>query len=215
MKPKLRVMLVDDRPAARAEYRSRLSQSAAIEVVAEASTGEEACRHCPAIRPGLVLMDISLPGTGGISALRQVAKQCGPAKILVLSTHQETAYVAKAMLAGAKGYAVKDSDAEGLTVAVLRVAAGHKHLDPGIAQRLALRSAEQSRWDARLGTLPPREFDILSLFAQGYNPRQVSDALELEPSTVANYASRLRDKLGAQPDESLREVAHRYGLYGK
>ncbi len=214
MNPKIKVMLVDDQEAVRAGYRGLLSGSENIEVVAEAERGEDACLAHPEVKPNVVVMELTLPGTGGLSAVRRVVNQYSPARVLILSVHDEIAYVSRALLAGARGYMTKNCPPELLIEAVAKVALGQKYLEPRIAHKLALHRLERAEAHSALDALSPREFDVFSLFARGYSIQEVAEELRLGHKTAANYATLLKGKLKLGGYEDMARLADRYGLQG-
>ncbi|HEY8520805.1 MAG TPA: response regulator transcription factor [Gammaproteobacteria bacterium] len=208
--PRVRVLLVDDHAVVRAGYRLLLRQAPEIEVVAEAGTGEQACSAFVAHRPDVVVMDLSLPGISGLEALRRILARDPAARVLVFSMHEDALFVERALAAGARGYIAKSSAPTVLVDAVKRVAGGEMHVDPGLAPRLQAHRARGA--DTPFGALSRREFEIFCLLAEGLSSTDIARRLALSPKTVANYASQIKDKLGAGTTAELARLAIRHGL---
>ena len=138
---RIKVLLVDDHAVVREGYKNLLDNYPEIEVVAEAESGEIACKFYVDYKPDIVIMDLSLPGIGGLEAIRRITARDPKAKILVFSMHEDTVFVEQALQAGARGYISKSSAANDLVEAVQEIASGNDHLDPEIAQRLAIQKS--------------------------------------------------------------------------
>lgn len=212
MNPKITVMLVDDHAVVRAGYRLFLSQTGNIEVVCEAARGEEACQYYLDYRPEVTVMDLNLPGIGGLAALRRIVARDPAAKALMFSIHDELMYVTRALEAGAKGYITKSCAPELLVEAVVKIAADETFLEPDIAQKLAYQSVARNESQVALNTLSAREFDVFCLLAKGLNTREVAEELQLGYKTVSNYASLIKDKLNVNTTTELVRLAYQYGV---
>lgn len=211
MSKRISVMLVDDHAVVRAGYRLLLSQSQDIEVSCEAERGEEACQLYALHRPQVVVMDLSLPGIGGLASVRRLISRDPAAKILMFSIHDEPAYVVRALEAGARGYITKSCAPEILVEAVERIAGGERYLEQEIAQKLALQSTSKSGGTA-LNSLSAREFDVFCLLAKGYTTREVAEELRLGYKTVANYTTLIKAKLCVNTTAEMARLAYRHGL---
>jgi DNA-binding NarL/FixJ family response regulator len=212
MSHKITAMLVDDHAVVRAGYKLLLEQAGHIEVVLEAERGEEACQFYHEHRPQVVVMDLNLPGIGGLSAVRRIVARDHNAKILMFSIHDELAYVARALEAGARGYITKSCAPDVLVEAVQRVAVNETYLEPEIAQKLAVQNALRQERPGDLNRLSAREFDIFCLLARGYTTREAANELFLGHKTVSNYATLIKDKLHVNSTADLVRLAYRYGL---
>lgn len=212
MNRKITVMLVDDHAVVRAGYRLFLSQTGNIEVVCEAARGEEACQYYLDYRPEVTVMDLNLPGIGGLAALRRIVARDPSAKALMFSIHDELMYVTRALEAGAKGYITKSCAPELLVEAVVKIAADETFLEPDIAQKLAYQSVARNESQVALNTLSAREFDVFCLLAKGLNTREVAEELQLGYKTVSNYASLIKDKLNVNTTTDLVRLAYQYGV---
>lgn len=211
MSKKISVMLVDDHAVVRAGYRLLLSRSEDIQVVCEAERGEEACQLYAQYQPQVVVMDLSLPGIGGLASVRRLVSRDPAARILMFSIHDEPAYVVRALEAGAKGYITKSCAPEILVEAVERIAGGESYLEQEIAQKLAMQTASKTG-GSPLNCLSAREFDVFCLLAKGYTTREVADELRLGYKTVANYTTLIKAKLTVNTTAEMARLAYRNGL---
>jgi len=205
----IRVMLVDDPAVVRMGFRMLLS-TADIEVAAEADSGEAACRDYPQVRPDVVVMDLSMPGMGGLEAVRRLLAHDESARILALSAHEDTAYPQRVLKAGALGYLSKRSAPEALIDAVRAVAAGRRYVDAQLAQKLAIAQIEGEASPA--DALTEREFAVFIQLAQGLSVAQIAENLKLAPSTVGTHLYNVKQKLNAANQAELTLVALRWGL---
>lgn len=206
---RVRVLLVDDHEVVRAGYRTLL-QDSDVEVVGEAADGAVACQQYLLLSPDVVVMDLSLPGAGGLEAIRRILARDPAARILVFSIHDDVAFVEQALRAGAKGYITKASAAEVLVEAVGEVADGRSYLDRRLAQVLALRNTHGQVGE--LSSLSVREFEIFCLLAEGIAVAAVARRLSLSQKTVGNYATQIKRKLNVQNTGELVHLAIRHGV---
>ena len=204
-----RVMLVDDHALVRMGFRM-LCADAQFEVVAECGSGEQACAEYAQVKPDVVVMDLSMPGMGGLEAVRRLIAQDARARILALSAHEDTAHPRRVLRAGALGYLAKRSAPEALAVAVKAVARGERYVDPQTAQALAMAQIEGEASPA--DTLSEREFLVFIQLARGRSVAQIAESLKLSPSTVGTHLYRVKQKLGAINQSELTLVALRWGL---
>lgn len=205
----IRVMLVDDHALVRMGFRMLLGD-AQIEVVAEAGTGEQACADYPRFKPDVVVMDLSMPGMGGLEAVRRLVAQDAQVRILALSAHEDTAHPRRVLRAGALGYLAKRSAPEALITAVTAVARGERYVDAQTAQALALAQIDGQASPADM--LSEREFSVFIQLARGASVAQIAEALSLSPSTVGTHLYHIKQKLGAGNQSELTLVALRWGL---
>ncbi|CAL1238808.1 response regulator transcription factor [Candidatus Methylocalor cossyra] len=211
MPPKITVMLVDDHAVVRAGYRLLLSQTDRIEVIGEAARGEEACQHYWERKSDVIVMDLSLPGIGGLTAIRRILGRDPNARILVFSIHDELVYVTRALEAGARGYITKSSAPETLVEAVLKIADGETYVEPTIAQKFLLQTVAGAN-AAAVNQLSAREFDVFCLLARGYTTREIADELRLGYKTVANYSTLIKSKLNVKTTVEIARIAYDLGL---
>lgn len=206
----IKVMLVDDHAVVRAGYQMLLKNTPEIAVVAEADTGEEAYQLYSTHSPDVVVMDLSLPGIGGIEATKRIISRDNKAKILVFSMHEEIIFVEQALQAGASGYITKNTDPQLLVGAIMTLARGEKYIDPELAQRMAY---EKSRGeDSLLTDLSTREFEIFCMLAEGANTSEIAKRLSLSYKTVANYSTQIKSKLNVSTVADIARIAIRYGV---
>ena len=207
---RVRVLLVDDHAVVRAGYRLLLQNAPEIEVVGEADSGELACRLFAELAPDVVVMDLTLPGIGGLEAMRRIVQRDPKAKVLVFSMHEDTLFVEQALAAGARGYVTKSSAPHVLVGAVKQIAAGGQPLAGDIAQRLTF--ARGRGGDSPLKDLSTREFEIFCLLAEGLGSAEIAKRLSLSHKTVANYGTQLKSKLGVSTVAELTRLAIRHGV---
>jgi DNA-binding NarL/FixJ family response regulator len=195
----IRVTLADDHPVVLAGVKALLQAAADIEVVGEATDGREALRLMQEVKPDVAVVDISMPGLGGIDLARSVAEACPAVKLLALTVHEDRAYVQPLLHAGARGYLLKRSAAEDLLRAIRAVAAGGVYLDPAVADK-ALPHATGRRPapgpGASAAELSAREADVLRLTAQGFSNKEIAARIEVSVKTVETYKARAAEKLG-------------------
>lgn len=201
----VRIVLVDDHAVVRAGYRRFLEQEPGYSVIGEAASGEEAYALLQRIAPDIVLLDLSMPGLGGLSSLRRFKLRWPLLPILVFSMHDTVAFATQALRAGANGYVTKGSDPQLMVDAVRSVLGGEVVLSQDIRQRLE-RVAADIRSSPTLG-LSVREFDIFRMIAGGKNHEDIAQLLNLSIKTVANNHSNIRQKLGVTTDIELLDVA--------
>jgi two-component system, NarL family, invasion response regulator UvrY len=206
----LRLLLVDDHAVVRAGLKLLLECHDDLCVSAEADCGEAACRQYIAQRPDVVIMDLSMPGIGGIEATRRMVARDSEARVLVFSMHQELLFVEQALQAGARGYLAKCCAAPVLVEAVRQIASGAHYVDADIAQGLAYQKTQGDH--SPLQALSTREFEILCLLAEGMSARGIAERLALSGKTVANYATQIKSKLAVATTAELTRLAIRHGL---
>jgi len=205
----IRVMLVDDHALVRMGFRMLLADAQA-EVVAEAGDGEQACQLYPRTRPDVVVMDLSMPGMGGLEAVRRLLAQDPKARVLALSAHEDTAHPRRVLRAGALGYLAKRSAPETLIEAVRTVARGDRYIDAATARALAM--AQLDGEESPADVLSEREFSVFLQLARGASVAQIAQNLNLSASTVGTHLYHVKQKLGAGNQSELTLVALRWGL---
>jgi two-component system, NarL family, invasion response regulator UvrY len=204
------ILLVDDHAVVREGYRSVLQKQPGLQVIAEAADGVEAYRLFKQVRPDLVIMDLAMPGIGGIEAIRRIRQLDRDARILVFTMHQNAAFAVQAIRAGARGYVTKTSPPETLVNAAINVLAGHIALSPDINHELALSRLSEEAVAADV--LTPREFEVLRMLLDERTTDEIANSLHLSPKTVANLHSIIKDKLGVGSDIELVRLALRQGI---
>lgn len=206
----LTIMLVDDHPVVREGYRRLLERQPGYRVVAEAEDAATAYRAYRETTPGVVVMDLSMPGAGGLEAVRHIRLWDRDARILIFSMHQTATFAFKALEAGAVGYITKSSSPNELVRAIQTVARGGRALSEDIAQEIA--ADRLSDHERALQKLAPRETEILRMFASGMGSQEIADTLCLSLKTIQNYQSQIRSKLDVRSDPDLVWLAIRSGL---
>ena len=212
------VLLVDDQTLVRAGFRSLLDRTDGIQVVGEASDGDEAVAKARALQPNVVLMDIRMPRMDGIEATRQITQSAGAGgpKVVVLTTFEVDAYVFDALHAGASGFLLKDVEPHALREAVQVVAAGEALLSPSITRRLIAEFVSRPSHDrptpGRLGILTDREREIMAYVAHGMSNDQIADHLVVSPATVKTHVGRTMTKLRVHDRSQLVVLAYETGL---
>lgn len=214
MNEPIRVLLVDDHTVVRAGLRMLLEAEPDVRVVGDASTGEEGVEMAAALRPDVVVMDLSMPGCGGMEATRRVAAGGSGARVLVLTVHAESEYLLPVLEAGASGYVTKHSADRDLVEAIRVVARGDVFLYPSAARALARRVLEAPTAEARdpLAALSPREREVLALTAEGFSSTEIGGRLGLSHKTVETYRQRMMEKLDLHHRSELVRVALDTGL---
>ncbi|HOX66590.1 MAG: response regulator transcription factor [Rhizobacter sp.] len=205
----IRVMLVDDHALVRMGFKMLLGD-AQVEVVSEVGSGEQACLEYPKVLPDVVVMDLSMPGMGGLEAVRRLLAHDPNARILALSAHEDTAHPRRVLRAGALGYLAKRSAPEALIAAVTAVARGDRYVDAQTAQALAMAQIDGETSPADM--LSEREFSVFIQLAQGRSVATIADSLSLSPSTVGTHLYNVKQKLNATNQSELTLIALRWGL---
>jgi two-component system invasion response regulator UvrY len=191
-------------------FRLLLEGAPDITVVAEAESGEEAVRTFPEIKPDVVVMDISMPGIGGIEAIDRILAREPQARILVLSAHEDAMHARRVLKAGAVGYLTKRSAAEELMQAIRQVAQGKTYLEPTIAQQLALQQLNGQK--SPVDMLSEKEFKVFLALAKGTSVADIAEIMSLSPRTVGTHLYNIKQKLGAANSAELALIAMRSGL---
>lgn len=200
-------MLVDDHAIVREGYRALLERQDDMRVIAEAADGEQAYQQCKQALPDVLILDLSMPGQGGLEAIRRIHQRWPNAKILVFSMHQNAAFAEQAVRAGAKGYVTKSSLPDVLVRAVRDVFQGRQALSPDVAQALALSKLGGAR--EALDQLTVREFEILRLLVEAKSGEEIAETLHISPKTVSNTHYQIKRKLGVASDIELVRLALR------
>ncbi|MCX5113964.1 response regulator transcription factor [Streptomyces sp. NBC_00378] len=209
----IRVLLVDDHQVVRRGLRTFLEIQDDIEVVGEAADGAEGVARTEELRPDVVLMDIKMPGTDGIEALRRLRELENPAKVLIVTSFTEQRTVVPALRAGASGYVYKDVDPDALAGAIRSVHAGHVLLQPEVAGAL-LAQEDSGSGTGRGSTLTEREREVLGLIADGRSNREIARALVLSEKTVKTHVSNILMKLDLSDRTQAALWAVRHGAAG-
>jgi two-component system response regulator NreC len=214
MSDELRILLVDDHAILRAGLRALLDAETDMRVVGEAGSGEEAIDLLPHVKPDIVVMDISMPGMGGVEATRRIMEAADPPYVLFLTMHGEEEHLLSVLEAGGAGFVRKTSADEDLTKAIRTVAADQVFLYPAAAKLLlnGYRVQQEKSGDDPLEPLSERERQVLAMTAEGFSSTEIGQKLFISPKTVDTYRSRIMDKLELHHRSELVRFALRTGL---
>jgi two-component system invasion response regulator UvrY len=205
------VLIVDDHELVRAGIRSLLSTVNGIKVIGESASGEEALKFCREKEPQVILMDVRMPGIGGLEATRKILRVCPDVKVIALTVCDEEPFPSKLLQAGAAGYLTKGSALEEMVQAIQSVHLGKRYLSPEVAQQLALKHLSDEK-ATPFETLSERELQVMLMITSGQKVQEISDKLCLSPKTVNSYRYRLFEKLSVNSDVELTHLAIRHGI---
>ena len=209
----IRVLIADDHTLVRESLVGLLQSEGDVMVVAQAADGMETVEKALAVRPDVVVADLSMPRLGGIEVVRRLREALPDTRVLVLTMHQEDEYVLQAVRAGASGYLVKDSAASELLAAVRNLHAGRGHFGPQAARTLAEQLQHPERTlDDPYGRLTPREREVFHLIAEGLTTKEIARKLDISAKTAENHRARVLDKVGVRNTAELVRYALRKGL---
>lgn len=210
----IRVVLADDHPIVLAGIRALLTADPELELVGEANNGGEALPLIRSASPDVAVVDVSMPGLNGLELTERVARECPGTKVLVLTVHEDAAYVQPMLKAGARGYLLKRSAAEDLLRAIHAVAEGGIYLDPSVAGH-ALTDASAAAQGAEPGgdseALSPREMETLRLIAQGFSNKEIARRIDVSVKSVETYKARAAEKLGLRSRAEIIRYAASHG----
>jgi two-component system invasion response regulator UvrY len=207
----IRVLLVDDHAVVRMGFRLLLQSTAEMSVVAEADSGEAACQLYLELKPDVVVMDLAMPGMGGLEALRRIRARDARAQVLTLSAHDDPMHARRALQEGALGFLSKRSAPEALLEAVSVVADGRRYLDSALAQKLALAEFDGGA-KSPVERLSEREFEVFVRLAGGATVQRIAMDLNLSASTIGTHLYNIKQKLGVVNQSELTLIAIRHGL---
>lgn len=208
----IKVYLVDDHELVRTGIRHILEDVRGFQVIGEAVSGEQAVQWCRENHPDVILMDMNMPGIGGLEATKKIIRYNPDAKIIVLTVQTETPFPLKVMQAGAVGYLTKCSASDEMINAIKAVSCGQRYISPEIAQQIALSQVSVSRPDNPFKALSDREMQITMMITKGNKVQDIAERLNLSPKTVNSYRYRLFEKLNISGDVELTRMAIRYGI---
>jgi two-component system invasion response regulator UvrY len=208
----IHILLVDDHGLFRSGMRSILEAQKDMEVVAEADSGEKAVEAVRQSSPDVVLMDVHMPGIGGIEATRRIARANPEIRVIALTALDDEPFPSKLLDAGARGYLTKGCPAEELLTAIRQVMRDEHYISVDVAQKLSLSRLVNKGEGSPLARLSPREMQVMMMITQGKTTQEISDELFLSPKTVSTYRTRLFDKLDLNNDVELTHFALRHGL---
>ena len=207
----INVLMVDDHDLVRIGIRRLLTDVKGIKVVGEAKSGEEAVRIVRDLQPHVVLMDVKMPGIGGLEATRKLLRTDPDIQVIAVTVYGDEPFPSRLLQAGAAGYITKGSSLEEMVQAIRTVYAGQRYISPEVAQQLALKhlsDQEASPFD----TLSERELQVMIMITNGQKVQEISDKLCLSPKTVNSYRYRLFEKLNVNSDVELPHLAMRHGM---
>ncbi len=207
----IRVMLVDDHELVRIGIRRLLSDVPGIEVVAEASTGEEAIELVSKFKPNVVLMDVNMPGMGGLEATKRLKRIAPDSKVLVVTVYGDEPYPSLVLQAGAVGYMTKGASVDEMVQAIRSVSYGKRYISPEVAQQLALKHLSDES-ASPLDDLSEREMQVMIMITSGQEVSDIAEQLCLSPKTVNSYRYRIFEKLNIHNDVELTHLAIKYNL---
>lgn len=205
----LRILLVDDHKLIRVGLRQILEAETGVEIVGEASSGEEGLQLARELKPDVILLDINMPGMNGIEATRRLSRLEPRPKILIVSVLSQEPVPTRLMEAGADGYLSKETAADEVLTALKQIRLGKRYLSADLARQMAL---SQFDGNSPLEQLSDREMEVLLMVTNGQSIQEIADVLSVSPKTVATYRYRLFDKLNVKNDVELARYALRHGL---
>ncbi|QDD07110.1 response regulator transcription factor [Candidatus Methylopumilus planktonicus] len=210
MAKKTTIVLVDDHAVVRAGVRRLLEQEPLFEVIAEAESGEKAYQILAELKPDVMVMDLSMPGMGGLEAIRRILMRYEKTKILVLSMHEDLSFANQALKLGAKGYLTKNTLADDLVKSIETVTQGDVFLSDEIAKKMAMQSISGNQDPVH--ELSAREFEIFRLLAEGLDIDAIASTLNISSKTVSNYQTMIKQKLDINTPIELIRYAIKVGV---
>jgi len=206
----INVLLVDDHSVVRMGFKMLIDSEKDMQVIAEAETGEEGIIKFQEIKPDVIVMDITMPGIGGLEAIERIIAKDKNTKILVLSAHEDSVHPKRVLSAGAIGYLTKRSAAEELINAIRTVGSGKKYIESSVAQQLAI--TQLSGENDPTEVLSDREFEVFISLAKGKSTNEIADTMCLSPRTVGTHLYNIKQKLNANNSAEIALIAIRCGL---
>ncbi len=205
------VLLTDDHALVRTGIRRLLEDSKLVNIVGEADSGEEGVALAQKLKPDVILMDINMPGIGGVEACRRILQRDPKQKIIVLTIHNEQTFPKRMLEIGARGYLTKECGVDEMLLAIKQVYNGSAYIAPSIAQQLAMSLLPGNR-DNPIDRLSRREFQVMLMISHGLTNAEISAKLGLSPKTISTFRLRLLEKLGAQNEVDLVKIAVEQGM---
>ena len=207
-----RVLIADDHALVRAGIRALAERIKGVEVVAEAGNGDEAVKLIKELKPDLVLLDISMPETSGFGVLAQQANEFPDVRVIVLTVHEAEAYAIRALRVGAAGFLLKSAASVELKQAIETVTRGETYISPELSKKSLLEYGKASTDRARLGSLSPRQLEILKLIAEGASTKEKARRLNISVKTVESHRAELMERLNIHDVAGLVRFAIKMGL---
>ena len=205
----INILLVDDHELVRTGIRKILTEVRGVNVIAEMQSGEDAIKFCRHTEPDVILMDIDMPGMGGLEATKKICRLCPDAKVIILTAHSEDPFPSKVMKIGASGYLTKGTPADEMVNAIKKVHCGQRYLTSEVAQKIAL---NKFQGDNPFDNLSERELQIMLMITRGEKVTTISEHLNLSAKTVNSYRYRMFEKLSVSNDVELTHLAIQYGI---
>ena len=206
----IKILLVDDHAVVRMGFKMLIEAEADVKVIGEAESGEVAVKLFQELKPDIIIMDITMPGIGGLEAIDRIMAKDKNTKILVLSAHEDSVHPKRVLNAGAMGYLTKRSAAEELIKAIKSIHQGKRYLEPNIAQQMAI--TQLSGETNPVEILSDREFEVFMALAKGKSTNEIADTLCLSPRTVGTHLYNIKQKLNANNSAEIALIAIRCGL---
>ncbi len=210
MSKKVTIVLVDDHAVVRAGVRRLLEQEALFDVIGEAESGEKAYQMFGELKPDVMVMDLSMPGMGGLEAIRRILMRHERARILVLTMHEDLSFANQALKLGAKGYLIKNTLGDDLVKSIQTVSRGEIFLSDEIAKKMAMQSISGNQ--DPIHELSAREFEIFRLLAEGLDIDAIASTLNISSKTVSNYQTMIKQKLDINTPIELIRYAIKVGV---
>ncbi|WP_028237952.1 response regulator transcription factor GacA [Stutzerimonas azotifigens] len=208
----IRVLVVDDHDLVRTGIARMLADIDGLQVIGQADSGEEAIRKARELKPDVILMDVKMPGIGGLEATRKLLRSFPDLKVIAVTVYEEDPFPTRLLQAGAAGYLTKGAALEEMVQAIRLVFAGQRYISPQIAQQLALKSFQPQLKGSPFDLLSEREIQIALMIANCQKVQTISDKLCLSPKTVNTYRYRIFEKLSITSDVELALLAVRHGM---
>lgn len=208
----INLLIADDHDLVRMGLERILGDISDITVIGSAKDGEEAVKKAREQDPDVILMDLNMPGIGGIEATRKILRHNPDSKILIVTALKEEPFPSRLLKIGASGYITKDSGAEELTQAIRAVHTGMRYINPNIAQKLALQHLNNEQGESALDELSDRELEVMLMITKGVKVAEIAEKLHISPKTVNSYRYRLFEKLEINNDVEMTYLAIRHGM---
>ena len=208
----IKVLVVDDHDLVRTGITRMLEDVDGIEVLGQAGSGEEALKLARELEPEVILMDVKMPGIGGLEATRKVLRANSEIKVIAVTACEEEPFPSRLLQAGASGYLTKGAGLDEMVKAIQVVKAGQRYISPGIAQQLALKSFKKGGGKTPFDELSGRELQVALMIVNCHKVPEISDKLFLSPKTVNSYRYRVFEKLAINSDVELTLLAVRHGM---
>jgi two-component system invasion response regulator UvrY len=208
----IRVLVVDDHDLVRTGISRMLANISGLQVIGQADSGEDAIRKARELKPDVVLMDVKMPGIGGLEATRKLLRSYPDLKVIAVTICEEDPFPTRLLQAGAAGYLTKGAALEEMVQAIRMVFGGQRYISPQIAQQLALKSFQPQLSESPFDLLSEREIQIALMIANCQKVQSISDKLCLSPKTVNTYRYRIFEKLSITSDVELALLAVRHGM---